>query len=128
MNIKGVIIATIVMVAVAICYIVSNYIILQQQNVDVDNIHSNQEVFDKESTSQVDWSQIDDLEAYAAEHGLTLGVDYGDEVVDYNETIAAAFNSEEAERERAEIEALLEELETGEVITYYPETDKMVIE
>ena len=128
MNIKKVIIVAIVMVTVATCYIVSNYIMSQRQNGDADTILSNQEVVDEELTSQVDWSQIDDIVAYAEEHGLTIGVDYGDEVVDYNETVAAAYNSEESERERAEIEALLEELETGEVIIYYPETGKMVIE
>lgn len=92
---------------------------------DETAMHPEEEIID---VASINWSQIDNIEAYAEEHGLTLGVDYGDEVVDYNETIAVAFNSEEAERERAEIEALLEELETGEVITYYPETDKMVIE
>ncbi len=80
------------------------------------------------ANDDIDISQIDDIVAYAEEYGLTIGVDYGDEIVDYNETVAAAYAPEEFERERAEIEALLSELETGEVITYYPDTGSMVIE
>ncbi len=80
------------------------------------------------ANDDIDISQIDDIVAYAEEHGLTIDVDYGDEVVDYNETVAAAYDPEEFERERAEIKALLSELETGEVITYYPDTGSMIIE
>lgn len=77
--------------------------------------------------TSIDWTQVDDIQAFAEEHGLTFEIVPA--VYDIPNTDESfTFDYEKAEQQRKELEALLEELETGEVITHYFDTGSMVIE
>ncbi len=75
--------------------------------------------------NDIDWSQIDDIEAFAEEHGLSIGVHHADNIICTGD---GTHDVEKYEHEREYIEELLAELETGECIVYYPSTSEMVIE
>ena len=111
--------------AVCVCYAVDDEntaCASSYHNVVADEVNIETEEID---LNDIDWSQIDDIEAFAEEHGLTIGVYHGDDTICMGD---GTRDIEKYECERERIEELLAELETGECITYYPVTGEIVIE